>query len=236
MAMFRLLRRWISLIVVAVMTGGMCGWAWLAASHLVVPNAAEAWYQRFAAIPDERLLGEMRDLTRDDGLGTERLLMALESDRPSAIYSARTLLIEKIDAWQRDESVPSASRMSHLAHQLAERVEQMPAAGQDAAAQVATRLLLLRVPITAEDNNTLISECEWILRIRAVADYNGTQDGPRVRERRGPAVEARARPRYSERGIPLPADDLPGGRLPVEVSRMPAQVNGAGPAAQRVPR
>lgn len=214
----------------AIGTGGV---AWYVATHPRLSDTSLVrWRKQLASLPEQKAVDYLLDIGADF-VGSARLVEALGSRRPGVVHTARDLLLELLDRWQLEPVRNASPEVARLANELAKRSYHWEPDAQEAAAQLAVKILLWPVDDSTIDQGTMISDCEIVLLAHAESQRGETIVSPRDSDGHNPTMAAQATDRLSPHAMPHPADEplapseqhflLPGGDLPVPVGRFPAE-------------
>jgi hypothetical protein len=206
-------RRYVVWLLAFVMATGTL---WLAAQWIRPQRALAA---RIAAgldtAPPDALREQLQHLAAFGEEGIPHLVRALKHDRPQIASEARSVLSEELDRWQLLDQKAASRRLALLSEHLAIGIEACSPPTRGLASDLATRILLWPVDAASIDQQQLIAHCERVL----VSVRQGEQP-TLVPTHIASAISPR---NFGQDVSPLDEDlSLPGGGLPVEMTRAPS--------------
>ncbi len=152
-----------ALLAILVMAGGLVVLA-LGLRGPYERMVARQMCRQLATIPDDRAPGLLGQATELGIAGVPVLAEALGSDRDSVALAARRILIQSLDAWQKQATIEAAQNQAALADALAARVDRFGPAAQRDAAELTSRILTWLPVRRNVDRAQMIASCEKVLR------------------------------------------------------------------------
>jgi hypothetical protein len=204
---------WRFYVWIMVAAVGLCaifvGQRWIRPQRILAAKiASQLDVATSDALPDL-----MRQLAAFDNEGLPHLVSALKHARPEVASEARLALSEELDRWQLLKPPDASRRIEILARELARGIEACSPTTRRMASDLATRILLWPVDVAVVDQQQLIADCQ-----RVLISVRGSETPTLVSMN-----VASVSPRSAGEDV-SPLDEqmwLPGGGLPVEMTRAP---------------